>query len=161
MHQQAKSDLVRVLFSLDVDEDGWPPVSAETMWARVLSPDRVEIDNVPFFVRGLSSGDEVRVVRDDDGMLVGTEVIEWAGHCTVRVVPFPGGPLAGNLQRVLDAFAPLGITGEGIEHFGLIALDIPPDADLQAVIGLLRYGFEEGWWDYEEGNVSEDWRSAG
>ncbi|WP_436524065.1 DUF4265 domain-containing protein [Actinoplanes sp. HUAS TT8] len=100
MHQQRKSDLIRVLFSLDVDEDEWPPASAETMWAKVLSPDRVEIDNVPFFVRGLSSGDEVRVVRDDDGMPVATDVIEWAG-------------------------------------------------------------FEEGWWDYEEGNVSERWRSAG
>jgi hypothetical protein len=161
MHQQAEPDLVRVLFSLDVDEDGWPPASAETMWARALSPDRVKIDNVPFFVRGLSSGDEVRVVRDDDGMLVATEVIEWAGHCTVQVVPFPSGALEGDLQRVLDAFAPLGITGEGIEQFRLIALDIPLDADLQAIIGLLRYGFEEDWWDYEEGNVSEAWLSAG
>lgn len=150
---------VKVLFHLRV-EDGWPPVGTESMWARPLSADVVEIDNTPFFVRGISCGDHVKVIRDAAGTLTATEVIEWSQRCTVRVVPFRAGPLQGDRQRVLGEFAVVGVTGEGIEQYGIVALDIPPTADLSAVKHLLRDGMERGWWDYEESNISDAWANA-
>jgi hypothetical protein len=72
-------------------------------------------------------------------------------------VPFPKGALAGSHQAVIDLFAPLGADGEGIEQYGMVSLNVPPDADLVQVKGLLVHGFGEGWWDYEEGCIGDAW----
>ncbi|MFG1990602.1 DUF4265 domain-containing protein [Actinoplanes sp. NPDC048988] len=154
-----RAGLVKVFFHIRV-EDGWPPVGTESMWARPVSDDVVELDNVPFFARGVSCGDHVRVVRDDNGTLTAVEVVEWSQRCTVRVVPFRAGPLQGDRQRVLDEFAAVGVTGEGIEQYNIVALDVPPTADLSAVKRLLRDGAELGWWDYEESNIGDAWADA-
>ncbi|MFB9676834.1 hypothetical protein [Streptosporangium vulgare] len=60
------------------------------------------------------------------------------------------------MQAVLDLFAPLGIEGEGLERFGLVALNLPPEADLAGAKQLLAKG-QVGWWEYEEGCITEDW----
>ena len=41
-------------------------------------------------------------------------------------------------------FAPLGVTGEGLQQYGIVAFDVPPDADLRAVQRLLQRGEDEG-----------------
>lgn len=150
---------VKVFFHMPV-ENGWPPAGTESMWARPVSADVVELDNTPFFARGISCGDHVRVIRDDDGTLTAVEVVEWSQRCTVRVVPFRAGPLQGDRQQVLDEFAAVGVTGEGIEQYDIVVLDIPPTADLAAVKKLLRDGVQQGWWDYEESNVGDAWANA-
>jgi len=61
---------------------------------------------------------------------------------------------------VLDAFAPLGVDGEGLQQYGIVALNVPPDVDLGAVKRLLRQGVDDGWWDYEEGCIGQAWLSA-
>lgn len=150
---------VRIHFSLPVDEDGWPPTSIESMWASPRTEaDLFVLDNIPFFVRGVSDGDTVRVEADDDGTLWAVETVSWSGNCTIRVVPFPA--LTGGRQAVLDTFAPLGVEGEGIEQFEIVALNVPPDADLHEVQRLLHRGADEGWWDYEEGSVGDAWEAA-
>jgi len=92
--------------------------------------------------------------------LLAGELLRWSGHCTIRVNPFRAGPLGGSGQRVLDAFAPLGVTGEGIEQFGIVALDVAPGADIAAVQRVLRDGERDGWWEYEEGCVGDAWRAG-
>jgi hypothetical protein len=52
------------------------------------------------------------------------------------------------------------VTGEGIEQFSLVALDVPPDADSAAVKRLLREGEHDGWWEYEEGCIGDAWEAA-
>jgi hypothetical protein len=54
----------------------------------------------------------------------------------------------------------MGVTGDGIEQFGTVAHDVPPDVDLVAAKQLLRNGQREGWWDHEEGCVEDAWRAA-
>jgi hypothetical protein len=151
---------VKVWFELPKDDDGWPPAASESLWAVPVAPDVVRLDNTPWFVRNVASGDLVRVRRRDDGRLWADERIEWSGNCTIRIVPFGKGPLGGSRQRVLDAFAPLGVSGEGIEQYGMVALDVPPNVDLSAVKRLLREGQRDGWWDYEEGCVGDAWLDA-
>jgi hypothetical protein len=155
------TDLVRVRFQLDQDEDGWPPVASEGVWAVPLGGGLVRLDNIPWFVRDAASGDTFGTSTDSDGVLWATDKVAWSGNCTVRVVPFPDGALAGSRQAVLDAFAPLGVDGEGLEQFGMVALNIPPDGDLGAVQRLLRQGVQDDWWDYEEGCIGQAWLSAG
>jgi Domain of unknown function (DUF4265) len=134
------TDLVRVRFQLHPDEDGWPPVASEGVWAVPLGGGLVRLDNIPWFARDVASGDTFGTSTDSDGVLWATDKVAWSGNCTVRVIPFPDGALAGNRQAVLDVFAPLGVDGEGLQQFGMVALNIPPDVDLGAVQRLLRQG---------------------
>jgi hypothetical protein len=151
---------VKVQFDLPRDGDGWPPVEVESLWAETVRDDVVRLTSVPWFVRGVASGDLVRVQADEYGVLWATEHLEGSGNCTIRVVPFPSGPLHGSRQRVLDAFEPFGVTGEGFPQYGLVALEVPPDADLVGVQRVLRAGARDGWWDYEEGCVTDEWTAA-
>ncbi|QER99095.1 DUF4265 domain-containing protein [Streptomyces venezuelae ATCC 10712] len=63
-------------------------------------------------------------------------------------------------QSVLNAFAELGVGGEGIERFGMVALDVPPEVDLAKVQRLLDHGVAQEWWDMEEGCITDAWRTA-
>jgi hypothetical protein len=152
--------LVKVVFKLSTDDDGWPPVGSEGLWAAPVTSQTVRLRNTPWFARGVANGDLVSVRTDEHGVLWADEVLEWSGCCTIRVVPFRAGPLEGSLQRVLDAFAPLRVTGEGLGQYGMVSLEVPADADLPAVKGLLLRGVRDGWWDYEEGCIGDAWADA-
>ncbi|MFC9157849.1 DUF4265 domain-containing protein [Streptomyces bauhiniae] len=64
---------VKVHFRLEVDEDGWPPASVESLWAVDLGDGTVRLDNTPWFVRGVASGDIIRVDADHDRCRVGAD----------------------------------------------------------------------------------------
>ncbi|MGW2557312.1 DUF4265 domain-containing protein [Streptomyces sp. NPDC001635] len=147
---------IRVVYQLQQDQ-GWPPVAEEGVWAVALSDDLVRIDNTPWFIRDLALGDLVRVVADSASILRPVEKISWAGNCAIRIIPYPESGRFGSLQQVLDLFSPLGVTGEGIAQFGMVALAVPPTADLAAVKGLLSRGSDDGWWDYEEACIGGEW----
>lgn len=155
------TDFVRVRFELEPDEDGWPPVGSEGLWGVPLGDGLVRLDNSPWFALNIAADDVVRTRADADGVLWAVEKVRWSGNCTIRVVPFRAGPLGGSLQAVLDAFSPLGVDGEGVEQYGMVALNVPPTVDLAAAQRLLRRGVAEGWWDYEEGCVGDAWLAAG
>jgi hypothetical protein len=42
-------------------------------------------------------------------------------------------------------FASVGVNGEGIARYGMVALSVPPEADLLAVKRMLKYGETSGW----------------
>lgn len=152
---------VKVWFALDRDEDGWPPVGIESLWAVEVGEGVVRIDNVPFFVRHLACGDLVRTrVGPEDGRLYFEEQLRWSGNCTVRVIPYRDGPMEGDMQAVLGLFRALGVSGEGVERFGIVALDVPANTDFGPVRKLLARGVTEEWWDFEESCVGVAWETA-
>ena len=155
---ETAAGFVKVRFSLQ-RVDGWPPVESEGVWAEPLGDDLYRVDNTPWFVRNLASNDVVKALAGSDGVLWAVEREQWSGRLTIRVIPSRTGPLQGDRQAVLDAFRPLGITGEGMGQYNIVALDIPPEADLRAAKDLLRTGEADGRWDYEEGCVTETWAS--
>ncbi|MFI8951994.1 DUF4265 domain-containing protein [Streptomyces sp. NPDC053750] len=46
---------------------------------------------------------------------------------------------------MLEVFHRLGTTGEGIERYRMVALDVPPDAGLPRIRKLLEHGEGQGW----------------
>lgn len=123
---------------------------------------RYRIDNVPWFVRDLAVGDEVRAVAPDAGSHpVFAEMVHRSEHLTIRLVVFRTGPLSGDLARAMEPFTALGVYAEGVTQYGLLALDIAPSAPLADVLELLRRGERDGSWEYEEGRISPAWVALG
>jgi hypothetical protein len=150
---------VKVRFRLTRDADGWPPAESEGLWAEPLGNDQFRIDNTPWFVRNLSADDVVHALTGSDGVLWALDRVRSSGRLTIRVIPRTDGALRGNRQAVLDWFAPYGVSGEGIEQHGLVALDVPAEADHRALKSELQRGEADGRWHFEEGCVSEAWLS--
>ena len=70
-------------------------------------------------------------------------------------------PLAGSQQPALDLFVPLGAPGEGFgSGLDLVALTVPPTADLAEIKRILQRGKADGSWAYEEGCIGDEWASA-
>ncbi|MDX3641712.1 DUF4265 domain-containing protein [Streptomyces sp. MB09-02B] len=153
------NDRVRVVFPLEQDQ-GWPPVASERLWAVPVDVDLVRIDSVPWFVCDLSLNDIVRTRTVAHGVLEAAEKVSWSGNCTVRIIPFGSGKFSADPQRIIDLFSALGVQSEVIEQFGIIALNVPPAVDIAKVKGLLIRGFESDWWDYEESCIGDAWEAS-
>ncbi|GAA1974825.1 hypothetical protein GCM10009838_38560 [Catenulispora subtropica] len=151
---------LKVDFALEQDASGWPPAGSERVWAVRVGTDRARLDNVPFFVRGYAVDDVVRFETDEDGVHWVREAVRYSANCTIRVIPARDGPEDESGRAVLEALAPFGVTGEGIAQLGMVALNVPEHADVPAVKRFLIEGEGDGRWQYEEGCVTDAWRSA-
>lgn len=58
----------KVVFRLEQDEFGYPPTDTEIVWAYELPNGNYRVDNIPFYIRGVSSNDEISVERVDDAV---------------------------------------------------------------------------------------------
>ncbi|WP_328696634.1 DUF4265 domain-containing protein [Streptomyces sp. NBC_00342] len=153
------NDQVKVHFRMDIDEDGWPPASVESLWAVDLGDGTVRLDNTPWFVRGVASDDIIRVEVDDEGVRWAGETVQSSENCTIRLIVLKDGGSSAARQSVLKIFHSLGTTGEGIEQYRMVALDVPPTADLPKIHKLLVHGAANEWWHWEEGCVTAAWRN--
>lgn len=151
---------VKVHFRMDVDDDGWPPASVESLWAIDLRDGTVRLDNTPWFVRGVASDDIIRVDIDDEGLRWAGETVQASDNCTIRLIVLKDGGSAAARHSVLEVFHKLGTTGEGIEQYRMVALDIPPTADLPRIRKLLEHGAAKEWWHWEEGCVTPAWKAT-
>lgn len=151
---------VKVHFRMEVDEDGWPPASVESLWAVDLGDGTVRLDNTPWFVRGVASGDIIRVEPDGEGVRWAGDTVRASENCTIRLIVLKDGGSTAARQSALEIFHSLGATGEGIERYRMVALDVPPTADLQRIRRLLEHGAAKEWWHWEEGCVSADWKAT-
>lgn len=139
--------LVKIVFELERDEDGYPPEKWEGVWSKPLGGDRFQIDNVPFFVRGVSCDDIVRAVPVG-GELRFEEVIEPSSNSTIRVIVYD----LNELEAVRCRLKEFGCDVEGTGIAGLLAANVPRGA-LEKVLDFVRLGFNEDRWDFEEGAV--------
>jgi hypothetical protein len=153
-----KDSIVKVRFVLDREDEEWPPVRTEGVWARTVGQGEFELASVPWFARGAAFGDRVRAEPDSDGVLTVRDRVAWSGRYTIRVIPLGEGTSGEQVREIIDIFAPLGAECEGaLPSFKIVALDIPPTARVAEIKALLRDGEAEGRWGYEEGCIDEHW----
>ncbi len=154
MEQARGENYVKIIIPLEQDEDGYPPVSAERIWALDAGEGRYKLDNIPFFARELALGDIVSAVPEegaDEGILRYQRVVEPSGHSTFRVLVYD----KAQIQAVRGLLEQLGCGTEKSHLPRLVAIDIPPTVSLQAVRQALETGREQERWDYEEACVAE------
>lgn len=130
------------------------------MWAVDLGNGTVRLDNTPWFVRGVASDDIIGVQPDNEGVLWAGEKVQPSQNCTIRLIVLKDDGSAAARQSVLKVFHSLGTTGEGLAQYRMVALDVPPEANLPKIRALLEHGGAQGWWHWEEGCVTAAWRAT-
>jgi hypothetical protein len=118
----------------------------ESMWAKPIEGDLYAIRNLPFFAFGLNFGDIV-LAPDMAGIREVQTVVRPSGHRTLRLVF--GEHVTQPEQRLyLDALQKLGGTYErGTKR--LVAIDVPPGADFDAMLVTLDRCEAAGELSYE------------
>jgi len=140
---------VKIIVPLEQDEDGYPPVGSERLWALDLGEGRYQIDNIPFFARDLALGDVVSAVPEakaEEGVLRYHQVLQPSGHSTFRILVDD----ASQVPEVCTLLEEVGCDTERSHLPRLVAIDIPPSVSLAAVRKALAPGVSQERWEYEE-----------
>lgn len=141
----ADDDLVKIFFHLEQDEDGYPPVATESLWAKKVPGGGYQLDNVPFYAKGVSWNDIVEAEPDEDGALNYKKVIRQAGHSTIRVIVFDAAEVSP-LRKELEK---LGCDSEQDYVPQLMSVDIPPAEGIRNIWSLLEQGLSGDRLEYE------------
>ena len=150
---EANSDLVKVRF--DTDPNGLSAGSPERLWARKLlgAPVSFEIQNSPFYAKGVSFLDIVEAIEDPEipGVFQYRRTLKPSGNSTYRILVDTGSNLFSTYWENLAA---LGCTYEWADQGTtlLYAVDVPAHADIFKVYSVLEKGEEDEIWDFDEGH---------
>ncbi len=149
MHDTRKGGLVKISFPLKPGE--WSGLEAENMWAEPLSPGKYRLENIPFYVYGVSAEDIVQANLHDD-VLTFQGVVERGGHSTYRLLLTDGiGIKDPRFLAYWDRLESMGCSFEGANKKWL-AVDVPPAADIFKVHSVLNEGQNAGIWSSDEGH---------
>ncbi len=141
----------KILFRLERGSDGYPPDDWESLWAFETQKGIYCIDNIPFFIRGISSGDIISVIIKNNELFF-KQVEKFSDHSVIRVIVFKETETE-NLRKKLND---VGCESEKSHLEGLIAVDVPPQVSYQKVISFLQKGEDAGKWEYEEASIRHE-----
>ncbi len=135
----------KIAFELEEDEDGYPPLAVETLWAWSVEDGYYCLDSIPFFAHEVSPGDVVET-KEEFGQSVFKRVVRPSANSVVRIYVTD----ESDTQTARIAFKGLGCESELSNLPKLFALEIPESSDFEAISSLLEEGVTNGRWEYEE-----------
>jgi len=139
-------DEVKILFKLIQDEDGYPPIAVESVWAKkVRTGEGYTLNNIPFFARQATL-DDVVAVRNEDGHFWFDRMLKKSGNSLLRIVFFD----LSRVPELRQSLAALGCTTEWNKNHNLVAVNVPSSVQIISVQAYLKAKSEEKWLDYEE-----------
>jgi hypothetical protein len=136
----------KIAFELEQDENGYPPDRWETLWAYETESGIYCVDNIPFYVKGISSEDLVSAESDGE-QLIFKNLVRPSSNSVVRLYVSD----AADVQAARDSFKALGCESELSNLPKLVAVEIPGNVKFEPVGNLLAEGAEIGRWEYQEG----------
>jgi hypothetical protein len=133
--------------SLEQDEDGYPPFESEQLDVELRHDGACTVVGIPVLTNGIAVDDIVSVIQtDEDDRWWVTSVMLASGHGTVRVVPFG----ETSFDEIVAELEAIGCVAHGTD-FGVVAVDVLPDVDADALDGVLDAGRAAGRWDFDVG----------
>ncbi|HMS08530.1 MAG TPA: DUF4265 domain-containing protein [Pyrinomonadaceae bacterium] len=138
----------KVLFRLEQDEDGYPPNEWESLWATRDIRGFFIIDNIPFFVNGISCGDTV-VAIERDGIYYFESIEKESGNSVLRVIVFE----QKDVSDLRENLRGLGCESEQSHIPQLISIEVPESVSLDDVLAYLDEGESDGRWEYETASL--------
>ena len=120
------------------------------MWAKQVGRALYQVRNVPFYAFDLHFNDIVKAAPDGPGRKPRIlRVVKASGHKTLRVI-FPVGTPESKQVDMLSQLHPRGATYERATA-RMVAIDVAPVGDYQAVCDHLWAWEQEGFLWYETG----------
>ncbi len=141
----------RITFQLERDEDGYPPSDHERLWATPTHDGHYLIENIPFFIMGISSGDEVSV-QPEAAALLFDRLIKPSGASTFRLAPSDL-RMSASIRADVEA---LGCSSEYNQNAGLIAVEVPGSISIQPFLTYITEKLAAGLIDVEEAALRHD-----
>src|SRR5262245_30382014 len=138
----------KIHFRLEKDEDGYPPDDWESVWAEEVEPGLYRLDNIPFFIRGVSCGDLISANLVGDELHFG-QIVHASGNSVLRVV-VSDETAVGDLRTELRA---MGCETELCDIPGFISIEVPAEINIQPVLDFLANGEKKEDWEYEEASI--------
>jgi hypothetical protein len=144
----SEADHVLVAFPVGSGGNGF----IERLHAIPLGDDLYCLDNSPFYAYDVSFGDIVLAPRND-GDPIYLKTVTHRGHSTYRV-RLPNGLDHNHFVANWKQLEALGCTFEGssANPARLYAIDVPPQADMNAVYEVLEEAERNEIWTFEEGH---------
>ncbi len=137
----------KMLYKLEPDADGYPPISVEGLWVRPLISGTVILDSIPFYARGIAPEDELAVAVNSDGEVWFHALVRSGGASVFRIHADSDADVAKIREELLD----LGLPHEVDIKVRVIAVGIPVGSDIRPVLDYLVVGQESERFDFEEG----------
>jgi hypothetical protein len=142
----ADENFKKISFELEQDADGYPPDRWESLWASEEGPGLYRVDNIPFYAKGISSGDVVTALPND-GRLQFERVVRPSGNSVFRLYVSD----VSDMQATRDNFRDLGCESELHSNPKFVAVEVPSAVTADPVDELLEAGAKSGRWEYEWG----------
>jgi hypothetical protein len=142
---------VKIFFRLSPDEEGWPPVSVESVWATPTDVgNEYVIANIPFFALEANEDDRVRVC-EEDGVMWMDSLVQSGGASLLRVVFYD----ATIREQLVAELKQLKSASEYLEQYNILSISVPSYASLGSVQRLLSRYAALDLLDYEEALLRE------
>ncbi len=145
MTSSGTEGLVKVVVKLEKDEDDYPPTDYEGLWALPVEDGLFQINNIPFFAKGIACGDIVSAVPEQRELRF-QKVVRPSGHSTLRLIVHD----EKDLLSVREFLEGSGCAIERSHIPGLISVDVPPTVSLDVLRKTLDEGETQERWGYEE-----------
>ena len=142
----ADENYKKISFELEQDANGYPPDKWESLWGYETEPGHYCIDNIPFYVQGISSGDVV-AAESQAGQLQFKSLVRPSANSVFRLYVSD----VSDVQAARDSFRNLGCESELSQNLKLVAVGVPAAAPIAPVMALLESGAKSGRWEYEQG----------
>lgn len=137
-------DRIKIIFPLEKDDDGYPPVEYESVWGEKVRGMIYKIDSIPFFTYEVALGDEIAVHRRDSEYRY-LESVRSSSNSLLRVVCFKD----TNQAEIRAALSSIGCDSEWLEQFRIISVNIPDATTIDVVRETLDSFEEQGLLEYE------------
>ena len=141
--------LVKLLFRLEPDDDGYPPVSVEGVWSIVNADGSYTIHNFPFYIMEVSYGDIVSV-SERDGELWYSATLKPSANTTLRIIFYEEATESDRVTLKIRLTDEFGCGWEGCSP-ALISVNVPPITDKVALYAQLDQGEHDEIWTWQMG----------
>ena len=135
----------KMTFVLEKDEDGYPADDFETVWVEQIGKITYRIDNIPFYITGVSPDDIVEGEICDQTLMF-RRLINKSEISVIRLIFF--NLLESN--RIIDKLVGFGCRWEGSHLKQLFSVEVPKLSDYNAIIEMLENEAASDILDYEE-----------
>jgi|SRR6185437_6777509 hypothetical protein len=139
---------VKVYFDLVQDKTGYPPTKTEFLWCAPTKRGTYVVDNIPFFARDISLGDEISAEKVGQ-VLHFSGLVRKSNNSTVRVL-LKQIDKAAYVREKLEA---LGCGTEFMDELGLLAVSMPANSKIAESLSFLDEETEKDSVGIEESAV--------